>query len=303
VTNNDKKIDQLINGKITKGANQSMTIKPGWPPGHFYSTIPAMEDIKKNESSIFDTSKKSLGGIDLNEEGQIKMLAELGKYYELVPFSETPQANTRYYYNNPNFSYGCAITLFCMINLFKPKRIIEIGSGFSSCVALDSNEVLQNDEMEFVFVEPYPELLLSLLKPDDLSKITLIKNKVQEIGLATFTSLGKDDMLIVDSSHVVKTGGDVNHIIFEILPMLSPGVHIHFHDIGYPFEYPKGWVYKGRAWNEAYFLRSFLQYNQSFSIEFYNAFMHAFHFDLVVKTFPICQNGLGSSLWIKKDSD
>jgi hypothetical protein len=271
-----------------------------WPPGHFYSPIPAIEDIQNDEASIFFTGNKSLGGIDLNEAGQKKLLAELGQHYDSVPFSDDRQANLRFYYNNPNFSYGEAVLLFCLINLFRPARIVEIGSGYSSCVTLDANEILRNHDIQCVFIEPYPELFLSLIKPDDPEKITLIDRKVQQTDMEIYSTLQKNDILFVDSSHVVKTGGDVNFILFEILPDLQPGVLIHFHDIGFPFEYPKAWVYQGRAWNETYFLRAFLQYNRAFRIEFYSAFMAEFHRELFGQTLPICSKNFGTSFWMRK---
>jgi hypothetical protein len=274
-----------------------------WPPGHFYSPIPAIEEIKADEHNIFSSGQKSLGGIDLNEAGQIKLLEELGRHYESVPFSDERQTHLRFHYNNPNFSYGEAVVLFCLISAFRPQRIIEIGCGYSSCVILDANDILRNMAIQTAFVEPYPELLLSLVKPDDSQRFSLIVKKVQQTDLEMYAALREDDMLIVDSAHVVKTGGDVNFVLFEILPRLQPGVLIHFHDIGYPFEYPKTWVYEGRAWNEAYFLRAFMQYNRAFQIELYNAFLAEFHSETFARALPICRRNFGTSFWMRKVAD
>ena len=93
---------------------------------------------------------------------------------------------------------------------------------------------------------------------------------------------------------------DVNHIFFEILPRLSSGVHIHFHDIFYPFEYPKDWVYEGRAWNEAYVLRAFLQYNSAFRVVLMNTFMERYHESFFQERMPLCLKNTGASLWIRK---
>lgn len=278
-------------------------LSTAWPPGHFYSPIPSIEDIKAHEDSIFFSGKKSFGGIDLNEMGQLNTLEELGKFYELVPFSDDRLTNLRFFYNNPNFSYGEAVVLFCLIASKKPRKIVEIGSGYSSCVILDANEILRGMDIHCTFVEPYPDLFRSLIKPEDFRYFTLHEKKLQESDTEIFSSLEKNDMLVVDSSHVVKTGSDVNFLFFEILPILKPGVLIHFHDIGYPFEYPKSWVYQGRAWNEAYLLRAFLQYNQSFQIEFYNAFLSTFHSDLFIRSLPICRKNFGTSFWMKKIAD
>jgi hypothetical protein len=104
----------------------------------------------------------------------------------------------------------------------------------------------------------------------------------------------------VDSSHVVKIGSDVAHIIFEILPRLKPGVIVHFHDVFYSFEYPKEWVKEGRAWNEDYFLRAFLQYNSVFQILYFNSFMGQFYQNELERKMPLCLRNTGGSLWMKK---
>jgi hypothetical protein len=113
---------------------------------------------------------------------------------------------------------------------------------------------------------------------------------------------------MADSSHVVKTHSDVNYVFFEILPRLQNGVYIHFHDIFHPFEYPKEWVYQGRAWNEAYVLRAFLQNNDRYRIEFFNSFMATFYRDLIARQMPLCLHHAAESMiptsaqsiWLRK---
>ena len=89
------------------------------------------------------------------------------------------------------------------------------------------------------------------MKSGDEDRNKIITDEIQNIGIERFLELNQGDMLLIDSSHVVKTGSDVNHILFNILPSLKSNVYVHFHDIFYPFEYPTHWVYEGRAWNEA----------------------------------------------------
>ena len=110
-----------------------------------------------------------------------------------------------------------------------------------------------------------------------------------------------NDLLFIDSTHVAKTGSDVNTIFFDILPSLAAGVCVHFHDIYYPFEYPKEWVRQGRAWNEAYMLRAFLQYNPTFRICFFNSYIAAFHRHLLKESMYPYALQPGSSLWLRKD--
>lgn len=115
-----------------------------------------------------------------------------------------------------------------------------------------------------------------------------------------FESLQANDILFIDSTHVCKTYSDVNRIFFEILPHLSSGVHIHFHDIFYPFEYPRKWVYEGRAWNEAYLLRAFLQYNSAFQVVLMNTYMEHFFDTFFDQNMPLCMKAKGGSIWIQK---
>ncbi len=124
------------------------------------------------------------------------------------------------------------------------------GSGYSSCLILDTNELFFDNAISCTFIEPYPGRLLSLLKEEDQKHYQLIQKNLQDIELTSFKELSPNDILFVDSTHVSKTNSDVNYLLFNILPSLNSGVLIHFHDIFYPFEYPKKWVYEGRAWKK-----------------------------------------------------
>ena len=94
------------------------------------------------------------------------------------------------------------------------------------------------------------------------------------------------DILFIDSSHVGKIGSDVTDVLFRILPTLRPGVAVHIHDVPWPFEYPRHWIDAGRAWNEAYFVRAFLQYNRDFRVLFFNAYMARHHSELLRENLP-----------------
>ena len=95
----------------------------------------------------------------------------------------------------------------------------------------------------------------------------LVQTKIQHADKSLFSALEPNDILFIDTSHVAKAGSDVNYLLFEILPILKPGVLVHIHDIFLPDEYPKKWVIEdGRNWNEQYLVRAFLQYNPAFEI-------------------------------------
>ena len=149
-------------------------------------------------------------------------------------------------------------------------------------------------------MEPDPALFLSLIREHDRERLDLVQTPVQDVSLSFFDELADGDILFVDSTHVAKVGSDVNHVFFQVLPRLAPGVVVHFHDIEYPFEYSKQWIYEGRAWNEAYLARAFLQYNEMFEILLYPSYLARFHSDALQRTLPLCASRPGSSLWLRR---
>jgi methyltransferase family protein len=278
------------------------------PPGHFYSPLPSKAEIRDREAAIFDATSPTVEGVDLNETVQLQMFAALAQFYHEQPFPRTKQEGLRYFFENNAYSYFDGIIFYSMLRHLKPRHVIEIGCGYSSCLLLDTNERFFRNSIACTFIEPYPQLLLSLMKEPDRSRVTVIPTKLQDVDPDVFTCLEPNDVLFVDSSHVSKTGSDVNHVFFDILPRLAPGVYIHFHDIFHPFEYPKAWVYQGRAWNEAYLLRAFLQYNDAYAIQISNSFLELFHRDVVNRDMPLCLNyskqsmipTSAQSIWLRK---
>jgi hypothetical protein len=165
---------------------------------------------------------------------------------------------------------------------------------------MDTDQCYLGKETRFTFIDPHPKRLLGLFKEGDLSRCTIFPKPVQEVDLALFEELNQGDLLFVDSSHVVKLGSDVRHILARVLPRLRSGVMVHFHDIFWPFEYPKRWVLQGVAWNEAYFLQAFLQDNAAFTIEYFNHYVAVVHEDLLREKMPLCMKNPGGSLYIKR---
>jgi len=280
----------------------------GFPPGHFYSPIPDLDKIRSETSRIFDRSVKELPAIKGNEKLQIQLAKDFSVLYKEIPFPDVKSKECRYFFDNSFFSYGDAIILYSFLRRFSPRRIIEVGSGFSSAEMLDINDLFFHKKIEFTFIEPFPDRLFDLFSEKDKKKVRIETKPVQEVESSIFSSLEENDILFIDSTHVGKTNSDVLYILFSILPQLKRGVIIHFHDIFWPFEYPENWLLEeGRAWNESYFLRSFLQYNTAFEILYFNSFMALHHEELLKKTMPdifkmpsskvVSGN---SSLWIKK---
>lgn len=267
------------------------------PPGHFYSPVIALTEVLKRAASIFHQPAK-LHDVDLNESGQLKVLDELAKFYGEISWPDD-STGSGYYYRNRYFTWFDAIILHGVMRHWNPKRIIEVGSGFSSAAMMEVNEKFASNKIELTFIEPYPgdrfDQFAKSGKPHQLMKAFL-----QDVDLNLFRNLQENDILFIDSSHVSKTGSDVNHILFEILPILKPGVIIHFHDIFYPFEYPRTWAEQKRSWNEAYILRAFLMNNRSYEILMFNSWVDAFHKDELRKKMPLCLNDAGSSIWLMK---
>lgn len=270
------------------------------PLGHFYSPVVSIEEAKRDEHRIFSEILRKLPSIDLNEAGQLETLQKFEEIYPSICFPALKKSTHRYYYENPSYSYSDAIMLHCMMRHIKPNRVIEVGSGYSSCAMLDTNDLHLNGSVDFTFVEPYPALLESLVRPGDLKSGRVISTRLQDVSIETFLRLNSGDFLFIDSTHVSKTGSDVNFLLFEILPALKTGVYIHIHDVFYPFEYPKDWVFGGRSWNEIYALRAFLQFNNAFSIEIMNTFLVHFHKERFAERMPLCLKNTGGSIWLRK---
>ena len=272
----------------------------GWPPGHFYSPVPSLHEVATREDRIFVASPPGLPGIDLNVARQLELLEEFSAFSTTMPFTATPAEGMRYYFENENFRYGEAIVLYSMIRMLRPKRIVEVGSGYSSCATLDTSDRFFGGAIQCTFVEPHPELLLSLLHPGDDAQIDIVERLVQDVEMDVFTRLEPNDILFIDSSHVTKVGNDVNYLYLEVLPRLAPGVRVHIHDVPYPFEYPMDWVYGGRGWNEAYLLRAFLSFNSVYEIEFFNSYLAQFHSEAFHSYLPLAAGNPGSSIWLSR---
>jgi predicted O-methyltransferase YrrM len=268
-------------------------------PGHFYSPIPSIDEVRAREAEIFAPPPPTLPGIDLRAEEQVALVRELARFYGEMPFPREQSPETRYWFENWAYSYADAIFLYSMLRLLQPRRVIEAGSGFSSAAMLDTADRWLPDT-SFTFIDPDTTTLGALLRPADHERVTVVRAQLQDVPLTMFEALGPNDILFIDSTHVSKTGSDVNRILFDILPRLASGVHVHFHDVFYPFEYPKEWVYEGRAWNEGYILRAFLEFNDTFEIALFGTWLARFHRELLDAVMPLTRENPGGSLWLRK---
>jgi predicted O-methyltransferase YrrM len=272
------------------------------PPGHFYSPLPDEKFVHAHQEKLFDRRVREIPGIEINEAGQLALVNALSAYYAEMPFTGKNEGKLRYSFANSFFCHGDAIMLYSMLRHLRPRRVVEVGSGFSSAVMLDTSDLFLAGEVEFTFIEPYPQRLFSLLGDQDRVRHRVVQDIVQNVDIGTFTSLDAGDFLFIDSSHVAKIGSDVVHLLTNILPRLKDGVVIHIHDIFWPFEYPESWLREGRAWNENYMLKAFLQFNASFRILLFNSYLGIHHRPAMERCLPLFMQNMGGSLWMEKRS-
>jgi hypothetical protein len=270
------------------------------PIDHFYSPIVNVAELARRDAQVFRDTGPVLPGIDLKLPEQLQLLQEFAMLARDAVFPETAADGARYYSRNDFYGLTDATLLNCFIRWLKPRRIIEVGSGFSSCVVLDTVGKYLSDQVECTFIDPDPQRLRLRCLKGDLERVKLIPSLVQDVPLSAFSELRENDILFIDSSHVAKAGSDVNYLFFEVLPALHAGVHVHVHDVFYPFEYPRQWIYDGRSWNEAYLLRAFLQYNSSYALTCFPSHLEKAAPEQFAAALPQCVGNPGQCLWMKK---
>ncbi len=268
------------------------------PPGHYYSPVVNMKVLRESWAGYF--LHGALNEVDYQIEKQFEFFKKISKHFGKIEFPVQQSSEFRYFFENDFYSYGDALVLCGIITEFRPRRIIEVGSGYSSAVILDT---LDRTELSTacIFVDPYPDRLISLLRPTDKSRASIFELPVQFVDLEVFRKLQSNDILFLDTTHVLKSGSDVVHELFQVLPCLEPGVIVHFHDVFDLFEYPDQWVLSdNRSWNEIYALRAFLANNSKYEIVLLN--------DAVAKNFgaeafsisPEFMINPGGGLWLRK---
>lgn len=270
------------------------------PPGHFYSPVVDQSEVAADAEALFAPGLRKLYGIDLRVEEQLSLVRQLAGFYGEENFPEVAQEGRRYCLDNEYFPYGDAFAYFALLRHIKPKRVIEVGAGWSSAVLLDTDEQFLGSQIDCTFIDPYPDRLIQLMTRQDTARTRILRRRLQDVELEEFQRLQAGDMLFIDSSHIAKTGSDVLHALFTILPALAEGVWVHFHDIHSNFEYPREWVKEGRSWNESYFLRAFLMHNPDWSIELHAASLAECAADELLPRMPRIGSAVGGSLWLRK---
>ena len=265
--------------------------KVAFPMGHYYNPVPSDEDIEK-----FIAKRRydcELHGIDLNLAVQRDYYKQLMQFRDGYIWRMEKQPGLAYYGNNDQFAPCCSYPVYAFMRLLRPKHIIEVGSGYSTAIMVDTNRLYLNNSVQISCVEPYPVRLEETWGDHVEDHVKLYRHLLQDVDLAVFDQLEAGDICFIDSSHVAKLGSDVLRIFFELLPRLNPGVIIHFHDIPWPFEYYDYWLRENRAWNEVYMLHAFLQYNPDYEIIYWGSC-------LVYQDDTVPEPDLGGSIWLRK---
>jgi len=228
-------------------------------PIHYYEPLPDFRAITLEQIQ----RRRNYAAIDFQWDDQLRLLRELEPYAAEV---------TEVDVTNDYFSGVDAIVYYSLIRHLKPRRIIEIGGGYSTRFA--AKALVRNaDGATLTCIEPNPERLNG-----HALNIELIQKRVEEIDVDFFSQLEANDIIFIDSSHTVKFGSDVCYEFLDVLPVLRPGVWVHVHDIFFPHDYPAEWILKRRlALNEQYLLEAFLSFNREFQVALANHWLTLDH--------------------------
>lgn len=237
--------------------------------------------------------------LNFNDAHQLDFLARLTFDDEIAEALTNQSGDWRYVFNNGSFEDKDARVYYSLIRNNKPSRILEVGSGFSTLIALaaitKSKTEDQAYQCEMTCIEPYEMPSLEKLN------VKLIRQKVENVDPAIFSTLGEGDILFIDSSHIIRPGGDVTYLLLSVLPTLAKGVWIHVHDIFLPEDYPSHWLKEDfRMWNEQYLLEALLLGNSDFEIVLSLNYLSLRHNDHLQKAFPGGTGHKPGSFWIRK---
>jgi Methyltransferase domain len=236
-------------------------------------------------------------GIEWDLDGQEELARRLAHHaHELgdVP-DRIPDHGAELTWHNGLMSSGDIYAYYGLVRELGPRRVIEVGSGWSSLVL--ARALVANDApVAVTLIEPTPnQALLAEFRP----QWKLVPHLVQHVDVHLFEELEAGDLLFYDGSHVTRTGGDLNWMLFDVLPRLSPGVWVHFHDLFWPNDYPSWWILdEGITWNEQYVLQAFLMHNQAYRVRLATKMLWLERREALA---PLFEAGFdGGSLWLEK---
>jgi hypothetical protein len=247
---------------------------------HYYEPLFNPRHLRKPLSD-----ERQLPGIDWNVEGQLEILKSFDFPQELEGIPENFVSETTFHFGNGAYESGDAEYWHDIIRLKKPAKIIEVGSGQSTKMARLAIQANQRENASYhcrhICIEPYEVPWLEKIG------VEVLRKKVEDVGVEFFRQLEANDILFIDSSHIIRPQGDVLFEYLELLPTLNRGVIVHIHDIFSPRDYLAGWVVSGvRLWNEQYLLEAFLSFNSTWKILGALNFLQHNHYNLLKEKCP-----------------
>lgn len=266
----------------------------------YYSAVP---DPASLPPEIW-TRERPLLGLWFNVDAGLSFVnRELSEELRLFqPLTVPPQDYGEYWTENDLFGAIDAAMLFAMMRRYQPSQVLELGSGMSSLVIAHARAGRPSSDGRYTIFDPFPrsELKHAFRKAADIEEIG-----ATDVPLSRFAELKSGDLLFVDTTHTVKIGGDVDRIILEALPVLAPGVFVHFHDIYLPWEYPRELVVERRFyWAEQYLLQAFLAFNDEFQVLFSTHALSRSHPSQLAELVPNARGGARpASIWLRRRTD
>jgi Methyltransferase domain len=256
---------------------------------NYYSPVPAWGDLS---DEVF-TRRSSLTGIPYDEDAHVRFLQRLKPY--LAEF-EPPSG---YVWDNGMYERIESDVLYAMVRHVRPKRIIELGSGYSTLIIADAVRRNESDESpcKYSVFDPFARNFVRARA----TELDLREDSAADVPLEVFRELGESDILFVDTTHTVKLGSEVNYIILDVLPTLAQGVFVHIHDVFLPYEYPRGFFEHRNYWAEQYLLQAFLTNNQSWEVALPLAALTKDRPNDVAGVVPSFRAGVGpGAFWIRR---
>jgi hypothetical protein len=234
-------------------------------PRNYYSPVPDLELLPED---IWER-RSALGGVELGIDRAMTLVET-----ELAPFiaefdvpTDGPASAGKFFLRNQNYESVDAELLYAIVRARKPRRVLELGSGYTTLLIGDACRRNAEDgaATEHIAYDPYPRAQILGEAPPPPTRFEPVS--ATEVPLDAFRELQAGDVLFVDTTHTVKLGSDVNYIVLDVLPVLASGVVVHFHDVFLPWEYPRTWFETMQYyWAEQYLLQAFLAFNDTFEV-------------------------------------
>ena len=203
-----------------------------------------------------------------------------------IGLPDQPADDWRYHADNEGFGPADGITLASVLRLWRPSRYVEIGSGWTSALALDVNDRFLDGAMKTTFIDPYPERLLGLLRPGTTNSPRSTSNRCRRSTSPCSTC--SDPATCCSSTRPTSPVRAATWCTTcsRSCPASPRAVRVHFHDMFYPFEYPAAWVFEGRAWNELYLIRALLSDSTRYRIALWPSMLSVLHTDRLAAALP-----------------